>query len=45
MRAALETLELDRLHLIHAGEETFPLGDGLRAVAFGRIEEDLTSES
>ncbi|NJD18700.1 MAG: ATP-binding protein [Gemmatimonadetes bacterium] len=45
MRAALETLGLDRLDLIHAGAETLPLGDGVRAVAFSRIEEDLTRAS
>jgi hypothetical protein len=41
MRAALETLGLDRLDLIHAGEETFSMGDGVGALAFGRIREDL----
>jgi hypothetical protein len=26
---------------VHAGTETFPLGDGVRAVAFGRLDVDL----
>ena len=41
MHAALETLGLDRLDVIHAGEHTFPMREQIRAVAFDRIEEDL----
>lgn len=41
MRSALKTLELERLDVIHAGENTFPLAEGVRAVAFGRLEEEL----
>ena len=41
MRNAAEDLELDRLDVIHAGKETFPLADGIRAVAARRILEDL----
>ena len=41
MRNAAEDLELDRLDVIHAGRETFPLGEGIRAVAARRILEDL----
>lgn len=41
MHAARTTLGLDRIDVIHAGEHTFPLGDELRAVAFGRIFEDV----
>lgn len=41
MRSTLDTLELERLDVIHAGEQTFPLADGVRAVSFGRMEEDL----
>lgn len=39
--ASLDTLDLERLDVIHAGEETFPLADRARAVAFRRLEEDL----
>lgn len=41
MRNALSDLKLRRLDLIHAGEETFPLGKKVRAVAFPRMMEDL----
>lgn len=40
-RSAHDSLRLDRLDLIHAGEHTFPLAEGIRAVAFGRLFEDL----
>ena len=33
MRSAVESLELDRLDLVHAGEATYPLADRVRAVA------------
>ncbi len=41
LRSALESLRLDRLDLLHAGDHTFPLAEGARAVAFGRLFEDL----
>jgi len=41
MHSARESLGLDRLDLIHAGEHTFPLAEGVRAVAFARLAEDL----
>ena len=41
MHAAIETLRLDRLDVIHAGEHTFPLRDRIRAVAFERLGQDL----
>ncbi len=34
MHSAIKTLELDRLDVIHAGSETFPLKENIRAVAF-----------
>jgi len=36
-RSAVETLGLDRLDIIHAGEHTFPLGGSVRAVAFDHL--------
>lgn len=41
MRAAQADLGLTRLDVIHAGAETFPLARGVRAVAAGRLLEDL----
>jgi len=41
MRAAMESLGLEHLDLVHAGEQSFPLAGGVRAVALGRIYEDL----
>jgi uncharacterized protein len=41
MRAALEDLRLDELVVIHAGADTYPLAPRLRAVALGRMREDL----
>ena len=32
---------LERLDLIHAGANSFPLGEGIRAISFQRILEDL----
>jgi predicted AAA+ superfamily ATPase len=42
MRSALTDLRLDRLDVIHAGEDTYPLGERIRAVAFRRLGEALT---
>lgn len=41
MRAAIEDLGLQSLHLIHAGERSFPLDRKVRAVAFGDVLEEL----
>jgi hypothetical protein len=41
MHAALETLSLERLEVIHAGEHTFPLRERIRAVSFSRLSQDL----
>jgi len=41
MRSALEVLELEELVIVHAGQRSFPLADGVRAVAAGRLLEDL----
>lgn len=43
VRSALETLSLDRVEVVHAGRDTFPLGKDVRALAFSRLEEDLDS--
>ena len=42
MRSAMQTLRLTRLDVIHAGNETFPLGERIRAVSFHRLLEDLS---
>ena len=41
MRHALSDLGLDRLDVVHAGEESFPLGDRLRALALDDIYQSL----
>ena len=41
MRVALADLELDSIDVVHAGAETYPLGERFRAVAAGRVLEDL----
>jgi uncharacterized protein len=41
MRHALLDLHLDRIDVIHAGEQTFALADRVRAVAVSRLLEDL----
>ena len=41
MHAARDSLQLARIDVIHAGERTFPLADGIRAVAFSRLREDV----
>jgi predicted AAA+ superfamily ATPase len=40
-RTALDLLDLQRLYVIHAGKETFPLGSKVTAVAACRVLEDL----
>ena len=41
MRSALDVLRLDRIDVVHAGDHTFPLADGLRAVSLRRLRDDL----
>jgi hypothetical protein len=41
MRSALEDLGLDHLDVIHAGGETFPLSDRIRAVSMDRAWQDV----
>ena len=41
MHTALEDLLLDRVDVVHAGSETFPLGQWIRAVAASRVPDDL----
>jgi uncharacterized protein len=41
MRAALESLDLEELIVIHAGAESYPLIPRIRAVALTRLQEDL----
>jgi hypothetical protein len=41
MHAAMATLGLDHLDVVHAGEHTYPLAERIRAVAFRRLAEDV----
>jgi predicted AAA+ superfamily ATPase len=41
MRQALKDLRLQRIEVIHAGEDTFPLEAKTRAVSLSRILTDL----
>ena len=41
MRIALADLALDSIDVIHAGAETFPLAERIRAVALARVLEDI----
>ena len=41
MQTAMEDLRLSRLHVIHAGDETFPMARGITAVPLGKLHEDL----
>lgn len=41
MQTALEDLKLNRLDVIHAGEDTFPLAKQIRAVSAHRLMDDL----
>lgn len=43
MRAAMDSLSLDRLDVIHAGKHTFSLAPKVRAVAAERLLEDVNS--
>jgi predicted AAA+ superfamily ATPase len=41
MRIAMQDLGLERLDVIHAGENTFPLAEGIRAISISRLLDDL----
>lgn len=41
MRIALADLRLDSLVVVHAGKDSFPMGDGVRAVAAQRLLQDI----
>ena len=41
MRSALESLDLTRIDVIHAGDETYPLSKRIRAVAATRLLDDV----
>jgi len=41
MHSALADLKLDQLSVVHAGEHSFALADRIRAVAMGRLLEDI----
>ncbi|MCP3963117.1 MAG: hypothetical protein GY719_35200 [bacterium] len=41
MRTALSDLRLDRIDVVHAGEEAFPLAEDVRAVGLGGVWGDL----
>ena len=41
MRTALADLRLDRLYVVHAGTDSFPLDTSIEAVAWTRLLQDL----
>lgn len=41
MHAAIQTLSLSRLDVIHAGSESFPLKENIRAVAFRHLQTEV----
>jgi predicted AAA+ superfamily ATPase len=41
MRSALETLDLSSLTVVHAGKDSFPLRDSVRAVAAAQLLSEL----
>jgi hypothetical protein len=41
VRGAAEHLGLQRIDVIHAGENTFPMAEGIRAVALSRLLDDV----
>jgi predicted AAA+ superfamily ATPase len=43
MRSALETLRLDHLEVVHAGQRSYPLTKRVRAVSAARLSTDLTA--
>jgi hypothetical protein len=42
LHAARESLRLDQVFVVHAGDLSFPLSEGIRAVAFVNLREDFT---
>lgn len=44
MRSALESLKLDRLSVIHAGEYMFPLADRIDAIPFAHLKEGVAGK-
>ncbi len=44
MHSAAKILDLDELILVHAGEDSFLLRGGFKAVAFARLAQDLTPD-
>lgn len=42
MRSTLESLKLDRLTVVHAGEHSFPMADRIDAVPFARLAEEYS---
>lgn len=41
MRIAQQDLRLDRLYVVHAGKDTFPMGDRTTAIAAARLIDDI----
>jgi hypothetical protein len=41
MRTAKEQLGLEQIDVVHVGERTFPLAEGIRAVGISRVHEDV----
>lgn len=41
LRSAIETLHLDRSYIVHGGDQSFPLADGVEALAASRLWLDL----
>ena len=41
MRIALADLKLDELTVVHAGQETWPMADGVQAVAARHLLEEI----
>lgn len=41
LRSSIETLQLDRAYLVHGGNHTFPLAQGVEAIAASRLLTDL----
>jgi uncharacterized protein len=41
MRSAIESLKLDSLIIIHAGNYTFDIGDGIKAVSFSGMAKEI----
>ena len=44
MRTAIDDLALERLDVIHAGRETYPLREKIRAVSVHRIRQDVAGD-